>query len=79
MEIFSIDAFFIFEKIRKGGYTMLDEKIKMREEILAEIREANRLYKKEWRKRNPDKVKASNERYWIKKVESLMKEKKERE
>ena len=58
---------------------MLDEKSKMREEILAEIREANRLYKKEWRKRNPDKVKASNERYWIKKVESLMKEKKERE
>ena len=55
------------------------EKSKMREEILAEIREANRLYKKEWRKRNPDKVKASTERYWLKKAESLMKEKKERE
>ena len=38
---------------------MSDEKNKMREEVLAEIREANRQYKKEWRKRNPDKVKAS--------------------
>ena len=53
---------------------MSDEKNKMREEILAEIREANRQYKKEWRRKNPDKVKAANERYWLKKAESLMKE-----
>lgn len=57
---------------------MSDEKNKMREEILAEIREANRQYKKEWRKRNPDKVKASNERYWLKKAASFM-EKKQKE
>ena len=54
---------------------MSDEKSKMREEVLAQIREANRQYKKEWRKRNPDKVKASNERYWLKKAASLMEEK----
>ena len=39
----------------------------IREAILAEIREANRRYKAEWRKKNPDKVRASNERYRLKK------------
>lgn len=56
---------------------MSDEKKKIREEILAEIREANRQYKAEWRRRNPDKVKASNERYWLKKAASIMAEKQE--
>ena len=49
------------------------EKAEMREEILREIREQRRKYKAEWRKKNPDKVKASNERYWLKKAEILMK------
>lgn len=38
-------------------------------------REARRAYQRQWRKNNPDKVKASNERYWQKKgrefIESL--------
>ena len=42
-----------------------------REKVLAEIREANRQYKKEWRKKNPDKVKAATERYWLKKAQEL--------
>mgnify|MGYP007111685346 CR=1 FL=1 len=50
----------------------IEMKNKMREEILAEIREANRLYKKEWRRRNPDKVKASNERFYLKKAKEIM-------
>lgn len=33
-----------------------------------EIKKARREYKKEWRKNNPDKVKAANERYWLKKA-----------
>ncbi len=49
------------------------EKEAMREEILREIREERRKYKAEWRKKNPDKVKAHNERYWLKKAEALMK------
>ena len=49
-----------------------NEKNALREEILAEIRKANREYKKEWRKKNPDKVKASNERYWLKKAREIM-------
>jgi hypothetical protein len=48
------------------------ERNAIREEVLAEIRRANREYKKEWRKKNPDKVKASNERYWLKKAKELM-------
>lgn len=31
-------------------------------------REARRLYKKEWRKNNPDKVREYNKRYWEKKA-----------
>jgi hypothetical protein len=30
-------------------------------------REARRIYKREWNRRNPDKVKASQKRYWEKK------------
>ena len=48
------------------------ERNAMREEVLAEIRKVNREYKKEWRKKNPDKVKAANERYWLKKAKELM-------
>lgn len=58
---------------------MSDEKSKMREEVLAEIREANRQYKKEWRRRNPDKVKASNERFYLKKAAILLEEKRKEE
>lgn len=29
---------------------------------------ARRLYEKEWRAKNPDKVKARNERYWAKRA-----------
>lgn len=33
-----------------------------------EINKERREYKREWRKKNPDKVKAANERYWLKKA-----------
>ena len=31
------------------------------------IREARRQYKAKWRRKNPDKIKAANDRYWLKK------------
>ena len=31
-------------------------------------REARRIYKREWNRRNPDKVKAAQRRYWEKKA-----------
>lgn len=31
--------------------------------------EARRAYKREWARKNPDKVKAAQERYWNKKAE----------
>ena len=61
----------IYYMIEKGGNVMSCDKDKIREEVLAEIREANRRYKAEWRKKNPDKVRASNERYWLKKAEEM--------
>lgn len=33
--------------------------------------EARRAYKREWARRNPDKVKAAQERYWQKKARQI--------
>lgn len=33
--------------------------------MTAEAKEARNAYLREWRRRNPDKVKAQRERYWI--------------
>lgn len=33
-------------------------------------KEARRAYKREWNRKNPDKVKAAQERYWNKKAEA---------
>lgn len=41
-------------------------------------KEAKRLeaqYHREWRKKNPDKVKATNKRYWLKKAQKSKEEK----
>ena len=44
--------------IAKKGVDIMDESAKA----------ARRLYEKEWRAKNPDKVKARNERYWAKRA-----------
>ncbi len=33
--------------------------------------EARRAYAREWRKRNPEKVKAAQERYWLKQAAEI--------
>ena len=43
----------------KEGVFLMDEK----------AREARRAYKREWNRRNKDKVKAAQERYWKRKAE----------
>lgn len=40
-------------------------------------REARNRYYREWRKKNPEKVKESNERYWAKKAAEIAAEEKE--
>jgi hypothetical protein len=42
-------------------------------------REARNRYYREWRKKNPEKVKESNERYWAKKAAEMATEEKEGE
>ena len=37
-----------------------------------EAKEARRKYQAEWRKKNPDKVKAAQERYWQRKASSVV-------
>lgn len=39
-----------------------------------EARAAIRAYKREWAKKNPDKVKAQQERYWEKKAQQVKQE-----
>ena len=34
-------------------------------------REARREYLREWRRKNPDKLKAAQERYWLKKAAEI--------
>lgn len=34
-------------------------------------REAQRAYMREWRRKNPDRVKAKNKRYWEKKAQQM--------
>ncbi len=36
-------------------------------------KEARREYLREWRRKNPDKVKRTMERYWLKKAEEIRK------
>ena len=35
-------------------------------------REARREYAREWRKRNPERVKATQERYWMRKAAEIV-------
>ena len=42
-----------------------------RQEIDELTLEARRRYYREWRKKNPDKVRANNKRYWAKKAKLL--------
>lgn len=49
----------------KEGVFLMDEK----------AREARRAYKREWNRRNKDKVKAAQERYWIRKAEAVQQSK----
>lgn len=37
-------------------------------------REAQRAYKRAWAKKNPDKVRAAQERYWQRRAEQMKKE-----
>ena len=54
--------------------------MKLINEQLEELaREIQREYLREWRKRNPDKVKEYNERYWRKKALEMLKESKKKD
>ena len=44
-----------------------------------EAKAARREYKRQWRKNNPDKVKAQQDRYWQKKAEEAEQEMKQKD
>lgn len=39
---------------------------------------AQRAYMKEWRKKNPDKVRESNRRYWMRRAQKMAEQKTEK-
>ena len=41
-------------------------------EIQKLVREERRRYAREWRKKNPEKVRAANKRYWERKVQKRL-------
>lgn len=43
------------------------------------VKEAQREYQRQWRQRNPDKVRAKNRRYWERKALELAAQRKEGE
>lgn len=43
--------------------------------ISEQAKEARRAYLRNWARKNPDKVKAAQERYWERKAEAAAKEK----
>lgn len=43
-----------------------------KDEKSEQIRQARNAYLREWRSKNPDKVKAINDRYWAKRAEKIM-------
>ena len=56
----------------KGRYTMKTEDTKNtrnRKPMSEAAREARNAYKREWAKKNPDKVKAATRRYWERKAQ----------
>lgn len=46
-------------------------------EMIEEIKAVKRAYEKEWRANNKDKVRAKNQRYWIKKAMAMKAQKEE--
>lgn len=49
----------------------MDTREVLKQEVREEMLAAQRAYKKEWRKRNPDKVRKHNETYWLKKAAEM--------
>ena len=43
------------------------------ENLTEAVREAKRQYMREWRKKNPERVKANNRRYWERKAQQMQK------
>lgn len=56
-------AFLFYQNIRKEDFVLNDR-----------AKEQRNAYMKEWRKRNKDKVKAAQDRYWEKKFKEKEKE-----
>ena len=44
------------------------------EKMTEQAKAARRAYKREWQRNNPDKVRAQQERYWMKKVLQALQE-----
>jgi hypothetical protein len=64
---------------QKGGKTMNESRNTATAPLSEQAKEARRAYQKKWRKNNPDKVKAIQQRHWEKKARETMTESGEKE
>lgn len=53
---------------------MARKKIERTAEEVEQIRAAKREYDRQWRKANPEKVKAIQERYWLRRFKKMTEE-----
>lgn len=49
----------------------------MNKEVEKMAKEAQNRYAREWRKKNPDKVRETNRKYWVRRVEREISKRKE--
>lgn len=49
----------------------------MKNKLSPEAKELRRLYAKTWRRKNPDKVRENNRRYWERKAQQMAAQEKE--
>ena len=57
---------------QKGEWMARRKKESLSEVELQKIKEMKRAYHREWSKKNPEKVKAYIDRYWLKKARQQM-------
>ena len=67
----SIISWYKRQDINRYGGVVLDK------ETRAKIRAARNAYASEWRRKNPERAKAINERYWERRAERLAAEEQE--
>lgn len=61
----------LYRKARKSARANKKRKGDFMTELSNQAKEAQRAYLREWRRKNPEKVRESNRRYWERKAQQM--------